>query len=81
MTAPVSVRAYQSFTDTMNRHHASMEIALFAAEIACHEAGGKSPERCKSCKFRQERPDQEWTCPLKALRVLIGPGPGGKAKT
>ena len=63
-----SVRKFMSFSETMKRHRATMENALFAAEIACNESEGPCPRM--ECPFDAD-PVSHRSCKLKSLRESL----------
>lgn len=48
---PQSARDLIPFTETMRRHYATIEQALYAAHIKCQETDNKQKGDCKGCPF------------------------------
>lgn len=56
---PQSARDLIPFTETMRRHYATIEQALYAAYIKCQETGAEQKGWCSTCSFRNPDPGED----------------------
>lgn len=64
-----SVRVHHPFDETMDRHFATMENALYAAEIACSDLDEKQIAECCGCIWEAK---DGIHCRMKMIRELVG---------